>query len=315
MWDDPDQPPAPRWPQSPGTPGSPYADPTSPYAAFEPPPTGGAPGYGPDGRADAYDPYDPYGRTQQGGGYNQPPAQQTPGGRPPQWPAQDYAGAAAGYGAPPPAYAPPPQPAYAPAPRPYTPPARQAATRAERPRAERGGRSLPHLPIAHVLLAVGLVAMGYAITQPWGVDAQGTQIFVHDFGNARLTSAGIDGGTLAVRAATAIVIAAAVLSLALILLNTVVTVLNHILGIVGLSGCASLAFFPVLWGLATLLFVVLLGAAGFAGLGALSNLPVVQSHGFGVVPSAQHTIGFYLWSGGIGAVFVGMLGQLVLRRR
>jgi hypothetical protein len=174
---------------------------------------------------------------------------------------------------------------------------------------------LPHLPIAHVLLLAGVAAMAVAISQPWGTSDAGVPLYVHDFSNARLAQHGIDTGALAVRTAIAIVAAIGVLGAMLILLNTVVTVLNHVLGVVGLSGCATLVFFPVLWGGATLLLVVLLAAAGFAGVGAFSNLPIVQGHGFAVAPVAHNGLGFYLWAGGIGAAVLGMLGQLLLRRR
>jgi hypothetical protein len=175
--------------------------------------------------------------------------------------------------------------------------------------------ALPHLPIAHVLLIAGIAAMALAISQPWGTDANGTVLYVHDFGNAGLAQHGIDAGALAAKTVVAIVIAAAVLGAALILLNTVVTLLNHILGFVGLSGCASLVFFPVLWGGAMLLFLVLLAAAGFAGLGAFSNLPFVRGHDFSLVNVQHNGLGFFLWAGGVAAAFLGMLGQLVLRRR
>jgi hypothetical protein len=157
--------------------------------------------------------------------------------------------------------------------------------------------------------------MAVAISQPWGTSGAGVPLYIHDFSNARLAQHGIDAGALAVRSAIAIVVAIGVLGAVLILLNTVVTVLNHVLGIIGLSGCATLVFFPVLWGGATLLFVALLAAAGFAGVGAFSDLPVVQGHGFAVAPVAHNGLGFYLWAGGIAAGFLGMLGQLVLRRR
>jgi hypothetical protein len=176
--------------------------------------------------------------------------------------------------------------------------------------------ALPHPPVAHVLLIVGIAAMFYAIGQPWGVGASGIQVFVKDFGSARLSNlTGVDTSALATQTATYIAGAAAVLSAAMILFNLVVTVLNRILRVVGLSGCASLLFFPALWGAAALLFIVLLAAAGFAGLGALGQMPVVRDHGFAVMDVQQHSSGFYLWCGGIGAVFLGMLGQLALRRR
>ena len=270
------------------------------YGPYAP---GGAPDYGPPPPFEPQQPHYPGGRQPQwpGPGYDRP---QQPSPYPPQQPP-----------APPRRYTPEPQYPQYPQQRSAQPPRYNSYDERRERHDERKPRSLPHLPIAHVLLILGIVAMAYAISQPWGTDASGSQVFIHDFGSTRLSGAGVDAGALAVRAATGIVIAAAVLSAALILLNTVVTILNKALGIVGLSGCASLAFFPVLWGGATLLTLVLLAAAGFAGLGLLSHLPTVESHGFAVVSVQNHAIGYYLWCGGIVAVFVGMLGQLMLRRR
>ena len=273
-----------------------------------------------------------YGGQGQGGygGYDDPtyPAQQPgqPGqyvpppepGRVPRWPDPNQ----------PPAPA-PQRPAYSPHPpsgygepmsqRAYAPPVverRPAPAPARRAERHPAGHALPHLPIAHVFLIAGLAAMFIAISQQWGVDAQGNAIFVSSFtspGVQHIT--GVDTGVAANKLAYGIVGAAAVLSLAMILFNAVITVVNKIIGVIGLGGCATLLFFPVLWGAATLLFVVLLGAAGFAGLGFLSGLPAVQAHGLSTISVAHYSLGWYLWVGGAAAVFIGMLGQLMLRRR
>jgi hypothetical protein len=147
------------------------------------------------------------------------------------------------------------------------------------------------------------------------VNAAGTAIYIRDFTNARFQSHGVDVGALALETARFLVIAAAVLGAVLIFFNVVITLLNKGLGVIGGPGCASMLFFPVLWGAALLLFVVLLAAVGFAGLGHLSNLPFVADHGFAVAGVAHHSFGFYAWCAGIVAVFLGMLGQLALRRR
>jgi hypothetical protein len=157
--------------------------------------------------------------------------------------------------------------------------------------------------------------MALALTQAWGVNASGTAIYIQDFTNARLQSHGVDVGALALETARFLVFAIAVLGAVLILFNMVTTVLNKVLGVIGAPGCASMLFFPVLWGAALLLFVALLGAAGFAGLGHLSNLPLIADHGFAIAGVAHHVLGFYAWCAGIVAVFIGMLGQLALRRR
>ncbi len=304
----------PNQPQAYGRDPSPY-DPTRPYP-------GGGGDYGEQGG---------YGGQSQGSygeysGYNDPtyqPPSQSPGqyvpppapGRVPRWPDPNQPQ--------PPAPQPPTYPQRPPAgwneparQRAYAPPAAERREPARRVERRPAGHALPHLPIAHVLLIGGLVAMFFAIGQQWGVDAQGNPIFVSSFTSPSVQHiTGVDTGVAATKVAYGIVIAAAVLSLALILFNFVITVVHKIIGVIGLGGCATLLFFPVLWGAATLLFVVLLGAAGFAGLGFLSGLPAVQAHGLSTISMAHYSLGWYLWVGGTAAVFLGMLGQLVLRRR
>jgi hypothetical protein len=235
-----------------------------------------------------------------GGGYY-PEYPGYPGGQPPRWPAPQQP-------------APPP---VAPRPRP-TPPAPvqqyQSAYRAPAARTQKG-ISLPHLPIAHVILVLGIAAMALALTQAWGVNAAGTAIYIGDFTNARLQSQGVDVGALALETARLLVIAIAVVGAVLILFNGVTTVLNKFLGVIGVPGCASMLFVPLLWGAALVLLLVLLAAVGFAGLGHLSNLPLVADHGFAIAGVAHHALGFYAWCAGIVAVFIGMLGQLAMRRR
>jgi hypothetical protein len=235
-----------------------------------------------------------------GGGYS-PEFPGYPGGQPPRWP--DPQQPATPPAAPRPRPEPPaPQQQYQPA---YQAPAARTQT----------GRGLPRPPIAHVILVVGIAAMALALTQAWGVNGAGTAIYIGDFSNARLQSHGVDVGALALETARFLVIVTAALGAVLIFFNVVTTVLNKVLGVVGVPGCASILFFPVLWGAALLLFVVLLAAVGFAGLGHLSNLPLVADHGFAIAGVAHHALGFYAWCAGIVAVFVGMLGQLALRRR
>lgn len=323
MWDEPNTQPASRYPGQNPDPYQPAPD--YGQAGYGPEydqdqNRSGQGGYGPSRGTDAWPgggAYDP--------GYGQPPAPAYtppppayPGGRPPQWPgaqpppsrrdAYPDQGWQAG-GAAPGAY--PQRPAYAPAPR-----AERAERAPERHHPSIVGRALPHLPIAHVILVAGLVAMAYAISQQWGTTAAGTPLFVKDFGSIQLNhGTGVDTSGIAVHAATFLVIAAAVLSAVMVLFNLVLTLINKVIGVVGLGGCATLLFFPVLWGTATLLFVVLLGAVGFAGLGALDKLPIVASHSISTVQVQHYALGYYLWCGGAAAVFVGMLGELVMRRR
>jgi hypothetical protein len=224
-----------------------------------------------------------------------------PGGQPPRWPAPQQPA--------PPPVAPRPRPEPPAPPQHYQSDYQAPAARTQR---ERG---LPHLPIAHVILVLGIAAMALALTQAWGVNAAGTAIYIQDFTNARFQSHGVDVGALAMETARFLVVVIAALGAVLIFFNVVTTVLNKVLGVIGMPGCASLLFFPVLWGAALLLFVALLAAVGFAGLGHLSNLPLVADHGFAIAGVAHHVLGFYAWCAGIVAVFIGMLGQLALRRR
>jgi hypothetical protein len=157
--------------------------------------------------------------------------------------------------------------------------------------------------------------MALALTQAWGVNAAGTAVYIGDFTNARFQSHGVDVGALALETARFLVIAIAALGALLIFFNVVTIVLNKVLGVLGAPGGATVLFFPLLWGAALLLFVALLAAVGFAGLGHLSNLPLVADHGFAIAGVAHHSFGFYAWCAGIIAVFIGMLGQLAMRRR
>ncbi len=243
-----------------------------------------------------------------------PQGPQYPAGSPPQWPdradprpapqlRQPYTDLG---------YAP-----QAPIPRQHAPQRAAHDERAHAPQAapQRQSHSLPHLPIAHLFLIAGIAAMAFALVQPWGVNAQGALVYIKTFNDSSLTTFGINLGPVAYQTATDLVIAVGALGLALILINAVTLVINKLLGLIGLSGLASLVFFPVLWLLGLLLFLVLLGAAGFGGIDTLSQLPIIQSHGIAGVDISQHAIGYYLWWGGIFATFIGMLGQLALRRR
>ncbi len=342
MWDDPNQPPygQPRQPGQqrpygrniPGNFQDPNSMPTDPDSLpGANPGNPGGPGYGGNAGNAGYGRYNADGTPFQPPAYAPDPMQYPAGGHAAHWPTPQAPIGPVGPAGPvqqrPPQPPPPPaRPRYqAPPKAPRRPPeyddydarpARQqyAAQPAGHARHRSpAGISLPHLPIAHIILVVGVLVMGFALSQAWGVAADGTAVYIRDFTNARIQqTAGVDTGALAVKTANFLFGAVVVLSAVLILFNLVVTLLNKI---IGLSGCATLLFFPVLWGAATLLFIVLVAAAGFAGVGSLGNLPLVRDHGFAIATVAHHAIGFYAWCGGIVAVFIGMLGQLALRRR
>ncbi|MGO8946825.1 MAG: hypothetical protein ACLQUY_03985 [Ktedonobacterales bacterium] len=326
MWNDPDQTPTdPYNPYSPRNPSNPYhSDSPGPYSK----PQAHRPGRPVDPSSMPTDPETVPGVSpgSQQTGYPEAyptPAQyppQYPGGRPPRWPTPQGPGN------------PPPQPRV-PSPPPASFPQRQgmyqppavpqyrgdsSALQPADPGARRSpaGRSLPHLPVAHIILVLGVLAMGLALSQVWGVNANGSAVYIRDFTNARIQNqTNVDTGMLATQTATLLVAAVAILSAALILFNLLITAVNRIFGILGLSGCASLLFFPLLWGAALLLSLALLASAGFAGLSYLSQIPFVSEHGLAISQVVQYGIGFYAWCAGIVAVFIGMLGQLALRRR
>lgn len=185
----------------------------------------------------------------------------------------------------------------------------------DRPAQAHHRRLLPRFHIAHIILFAGVALLAVALTRAWGTAADGTEIFVRSFTLPRLGGNARQVGAAAMRTATTLVAAVGVLALALFLVNGIVTLLNKIIGIIGLSGLASILFFPVLWGVALLMFAALALAAGFGGLGALSQLPIVQSHGFAEIAVKSPALGYYLWWAGIGAAFIGTLGELLMKRR
>jgi hypothetical protein len=240
---------------------------------------------------------------------------QYPGGRPPRWPTPQ--GPAKPPPAPrlpttPPASSPQRQEMY----QPIAAPQYRTDREAVQPAGNGVRRSLPHLPAAHIILVLGVLAMVLALSQVWGFAANGNAVYIRDFTNANIQAqTNLDTGMLARQTANFLVAAVAVLSAALILFNLLITGVDKIFGILGLSGCATLLFFPLLWGAALLLLLALLVSAGFAGISYLSQIPVVSEHGLAISQVTQYGIGFYAWCAGIVAVFVGMLGQLALRRR
>ena len=76
-----------------------------------------------------------------------------------------------------------------------------------------------------MILVLGIVAMGVALTQAWGVNANGTAIYIRDFTNARFQAHGVDVGTLALQTARFLVVAIAVLGAVLIFFNVAITLL------------------------------------------------------------------------------------------
>lgn len=176
-------------------------------------------------------------------------------------------------------------------------------------------RHLPRFHVIHVVLLAGVCALWLAITQPWGSDAAGAPIYIQQFSIPRISDPSVDIGQLALQTATGIAMAAVIMAAALLLINFVYTLLKRVLYRLRLSNWTGLFFIPLF----ALLILLLLGdltlAAGFGGLSALSQLPFVRDHGFASIGVAHAAIGFYLWWIGIGATFIGTLGEIFIDRR
>lgn len=175
-------------------------------------------------------------------------------------------------------------------------------------------RHLPRFHVIHVVLLAGVGAMWLAITQAWGTDAGGAPIYIQQFSIPRIADPSVDIGQLALQTATGIAVGAVIMAVALLLINIIHTVLNRLLHRLGLTALASILFVPVMTLLILLLLADLALAAGFGGLGFLSQLPFVRDHGFASIGVAHAGIGFYLWWAGIGATLIGTLGEVFIDR-
>lgn len=157
--------------------------------------------------------------------------------------------------------------------------------------------------------------MWVAITQAWGSDADGNPIFIQQFSIPRFPDSSVDIGQLALQTATFLAVGAVVMAVALLLVNGIHAVANRLLRRIGFTAFASILFIPIVGLLVLLLLADLTLAAGFGGLGFLSQLPFVRDHGFASVGVAHAAIGFYLWWIGIGLTFIGTVGEIFLDRR
>ena len=175
-------------------------------------------------------------------------------------------------------------------------------------------RYLPRFHPIHLVLAGGVIAMWGAIMLPWGVDAGNGPIYIQQFSIPRISDPSVDIGQLALQTATSIAGAAVVMAGALLLINIIYALLNKLLRRLGLSALAAILFVPLFGLLIALLLADLTLAAGFGGLGFLSQLPFVRDHGFASIGVAHAGIGFYLWWIGIGATLIGTLGEVFVDR-
>jgi hypothetical protein len=176
-------------------------------------------------------------------------------------------------------------------------------------------RHLPRFHPIHVILLAGVGAMWLAITQAWGSDVAGNPIYIQQFTIPRFPDSSVDIGQLAQQTATFLAVAAVVLAMALLLANVIHTLANRLLRRLGLTALASIIFIPIVGLVVLLLLADLTLAAGFGGLGFLSQLPFVRDHGFASVGVASAAVGFYLWWIGIGLTLIGTLGEIFIDRR
>ncbi|MBF6592726.1 MAG: hypothetical protein IVW57_19620 [Ktedonobacterales bacterium] len=153
------------------------------------------------------------------------------------------------------------------------------------PQPERGHEHLQRhrfgwsLPVEHLVLAAGIVAMFLALTQPWGVDATGRPILLSD---------------LSYQVAYYTIGALTVLSGLLVLLN-------RRMGCLAFAGCLALFVIP------------LLVAASIGGFEILTSLRVIPQ----LTPDAVKATnrGFFLWWGGLAVMVVGLLFEIITHRR
>jgi hypothetical protein len=203
----------------------------------------------------------------------------------------DYAGQGSSYG-PPPASSSPREGAYTPPPRWGTPQpiarpghndedfAPRGAASQEAPRREQHRRHIGFsLPIEHIVLGAGIVGMFLALSQPWGVDAQGHAIFLP---------------SIAYRAAYYTVGGLTVLSGLLVLLN-------RRMGCLAMIGCLGLFIIP------------LAVAATLGGIEVLTQMHVVPH----LTPANVKVTnrGFFLWWGGLAVTIVGLLFEVITHRK
>jgi hypothetical protein len=175
-------------------------------------------------------------------------------------------------------------------------------------------RRLPRFHVIHLILAIGVLALWVAITQPWGTDAAGTPIYIQQFSIPRISGPSGNVGPLALQTATFLAVAAVVMAAALLLINLIFAVLRSVLRRLRLTALAAVLFVPLFALLIVLLLADLTLAAGFGGLSIVSQLPFVRDHGFASIGVAHAAIGFYLWWFGIGATLIGTLGEIFIDR-
>ena len=135
------------------------------------------------------------------------------------------------------------------------------------------------LPIEHIVLAAGVLAMYLAISQPWGVDTAGHRIFLS--ATARQ--------------------AALVATLGLTGLGGLLILLNKRMGCFTLIGCLGLFALP------------LLVAATVGGFTVLTQLHVVPQIALSNIHANNR--GFFLWWGGMVVTIAGLLLQFITHRR
>ncbi len=194
-------------------------------------------------------------------------------------------------------YAPPPRAterSYPPASRYDEPPARWdspaihdldtgrvASVRAPRERATpaRRGRGGWSLPIEHIVLAAGVLAMYLALSQPWGMDPQGKRVFLEGIPRQ----------------------AALYATLGLTGLGAALVLLNKRMGCFALLGCLGLFVIP------------LLVAATVGGFTVLTQLHVIPHIAIDNIQANNR--GFFLWWGGMAVTLVGLALQVITHRR
>ncbi len=166
------------------------------------------------------------------------------------------------------------------------------------------------LPLPHILLGVGLILLMAALNIPWGATAGGTLVYAQSFSIPFFSNQ----PDVAAQLAQDVVTSAGVLSLALAGLNYLLTGMNWLARPIGVAGCATALFMPLMLSLMFLLLMVDGGALIFGAFDPLAGVALAPwQQGF-TLNGAHAELGYYAWYTGVILNAAGMFTQPFVRR-
>jgi hypothetical protein len=168
---------------------------------------------------------------------------------------------------------------------------------------------------AHVLLAVGLIALGLALSLPWATNTHGLPLYLRDFTSPKLAQAGVPVAGWAISAASTMVFWGACLGILLIAGNIGAIALNVSAYRANLPGCLAGLLTPVITFAGVVLLLDLALMTGFGLLGLLSQLPGLYAAGLTNQVATRPAAGVFLWWAGVLLSFMGTVGQMNMRTR